>query len=351
MPVPTSANMRAAVMDFLDVLTHEQRRRACLPFADHAERMDWAYYPRRFAGVSLADLNHRQRKVAQRLIRSGLGASAYARVRQVMAIEDVLDDLEGAVRTAHRDPDLYSITVFVSDDELFFEPMLGWRFEGHHISLNFTFPDNDDDILASSTPQFMGSNPARIKHDGYDVYRPFGDAEDLARDLLESLSPPARDVAVVRDAAPADIVLANLPLVGDSLPALDLPILKWSLENGGERAAFEDLRFDPERPLGIAYADLDSPGRRKLGKLVSHYVSRFPPEAQWPGMGYLEDISFAWAGPAQVGAPHYYRLQSPTLVVEFDNVQGGANHVHTVVRHPDNDFAVAALALHHLRDH
>lgn len=342
--------MRTVVTDFLDVLTHEQRRRACLPFADHAERMNWAYYPRRFAGISLAELNHRQRKAAQRLVRSGLSASAYARVRQVMAIEDVLDDLEDRVNTAHRDPDLYSVTVFIGDD-LFFEPVLGWRFEGHHISLNFTFPEDDQDILASSSPQFLGSNPARIKHDGYDIYRPFGDAEDLGRDLLESLSPSAREVAVVRDAAPGDVVLANLPLVGDSLPALDLPILQWSMSEGADRTAFEDLRFDPERPLGIAYTDLDSAGRRKLGKLVSHYVSRFAPEAQWPGMGYLEDLSFAWAGPAQVGAPHYYRLQSPNLVVEFDNVQGRGNHVHTVVRHPENDFAVAALALHHLRDH
>jgi Protein of unknown function (DUF3500) len=226
------------------------------------------------------------------------------------------------------------------------------------LSVNYTFdePGAAGSGIAASTPLFLGSNPARIKHDGYDVYRPFGDAEDLGRDLVESLSPAGRAAAVVRDAAPADVVLANLPLVGDSRAALDLPILRWSIGNGADRAAFEELRFHKDRPLGVAYADLDGPGRRKLSKLVSHYVSRFPGEAQWPGMGYLEEMFFAWAGPTRIGAPHYYRLQSPTLVVEFDNVQSGAdgtraNHVHTVVRHPDNDFAAATLGLHHLRQH
>ncbi|MGL5826554.1 MAG: DUF3500 domain-containing protein [Nocardioides sp.] len=344
--------MREAVAGFLDALTHEQRRRACLPFTDHQERMAWSYYPRRFPGISLGDLNHRQRKAAQRLLRSGLSPSAYARARQVMAIEDVLDDREGYVMTAHRDSELYSVIVFVGGD-MFFEPVRGWRFEGHHLSVNYTFdqPGAIGSGIAASTPLFLGANPARIRHDGYDVFRPFGDAEDLGRDLVESLSSAGRAAAIVRDAAPADVVLANLPLVGDSQPALDLPILQWALANGADRAAFADLRFDQDRPLGVAYADLDSAGRRKLGKLVSHYVSRLPGEAQWPGMGYLDEMHFVWAGPTQVGAPHYYRLQSPTLVVEFDNVQNGANHVHTVVRHPANDFAAATLGLHHLREH
>ncbi len=351
-PVPTSDAMRAAAQAFVECLTREQRAIACQPFADHVGRMDWSYYPRRFPGVSLADLNHRQRKAAQVLLRSGLSASAYARARQVMAAEDILDDLEGRSATAHRDADLYSVTVFISGD-LFFEPIRGWRIEGHHLSVNYTFDDAEaaSTGIAAATPLFMGSNPARITHDGFDIYRPFGDAEDLGRDLLESLSPAAREVAVIRAEAPADVVLANLPLVGDSLPALELPILRWSLANGADRAAFEEVRFTKERPLGIAYADLESSARRKIAKLVGHYVGRFPPEAQWPGMGYLEDLWFAWAGSPQVGAPHYYRLQSPTLVVEFDNVQNGANHVHTVVRHPDNDFAVATLGLHHLQQH
>ncbi len=353
MPVPTSDAMLQAVRHFLDTLTAEQRLKACMPFADHAARMDWAYFPRRFHGVSLSELDHRQRKAAQRLLRSGLSASAYARARQVMAIEDVLDDLEGGAVTPHRDAELYSVRVFVGDD-MFFEPVRGWAFEGHHISLNYTFeaPGNQSWTgVAASTPMFLGSNPARVKKDGYDVYRPLGDAEDLGRALVDCLSPAAREVAVIRDVAPADIVLANLPLVGDSLAAVDLPIAKWSASMSGDLESFSALRFDPRRPLGVAYADLDSAGRRAIAKLVGHYVGRFPPEAEWPGMGYLDEMCFAWAGPTRVGAPHYYRLQSPNLVVEYDNVQNGANHVHTVVRHPDNDFAAATLGLHHLADH
>jgi hypothetical protein len=85
-----------------------------------------------------------------------------------------------------------------------------------------------------------------------------------------------------------------------------------------------------------------------LARLVAVYADRYPAGAAWDGLGSLDGLHFAWAGPEEVGAPHYYRLHSPSLVVEYDNTQNGANHVHTVCRHPRNDFGLDTLALHYL---
>lgn len=342
-----AAAMRAAIHDLLDGLSREQRERACLPFEDHAERTNWAYFPRRTRGVALADLDHRQQKLVQRVVESGLSPQAYARARQVMAIDDVLDGIERGRVTHFRDPALFYLALFVDDTQLF-EPVRGWRFEGHHISLNYTFAR--DGLLAVS-PQFLGSNPARISHNGFDIYRPLGDAEDLARELLDALSPELRAKAVVHPEAPGDIVLANLPFVAESDAAANLLVRTQMTGRGVPVEPFAALRFDPAHPLGVAAEDLSAGQRELLARLVAHYADRFPAGATWDGFSDSRELHFAWAGSAEVGAPHYYRLQGPSLVVEYDNTQDGANHVHTVVRHPANDFGRAALALHHLREH
>jgi hypothetical protein len=339
--------MRQAIQAFLDILTREQRERACLAFDDHLERVDWAYYPRRSRGVALAELDHRQQKAAQRLLESGLSAHAYVRARQVMAVEDILDSMELRRISPWRDPALYYVTVFVDGSQLF-EPIRGWRFEGHHISLNYSFTR---DGLAAASPLFLGSNPAQVSHEGYDILRPLGDAEDLARALLDALSPAQRAKAVVHAAAPGDMVLADLPFVRGSEAAMSLPIIRQMVDRGVSATPFDALRFDPAHPLGIAAGDLTAGQRELLTALVAHYESRYPAGAAWPGFADTAEMHFAWAGPGEVGAPHYYRLQSPALVVEYDNTQNGANHVHTVARHPENDFGLASLGLHHMLEH
>lgn len=342
-----AAAMRQAVQGFLDALTREQREQACLPFEDHLERIDWAYYPTRRRGVALADLNHRQQKAAQRLLESGLSPHAYVRARQVISLEDILDSLEGRRTTTLRDPGLYFVTVFVDGSQMF-EPVRGWRFEGHHISVNYTFSREG---IAAASPLFLGANPARISHEGFDISRPFGDAEDLARALLHALTPAQRAKAVVHAEAPGDMVLADLPFVVRSEAAMDLPIIKQMLARGVSTAPFEALRFDPARPLGIAAGELSAGQREQLDTLVAHYAGRYPAGAAWEGFRETDEMHFAWAGGAEVGEGHYYRLQSPALVVEYDNIQDRGNHVHTVARHPANDFGLGALGLHHLLEH
>jgi hypothetical protein len=339
--------MLEAIDAFLASLTRQQREAACIPFDDHAERTDWAFYPRRERGVALAELNHRQRKLAVRLLATGLSRQAFASAVAIMALDDLLDEIEGHRLTAWRDPALFYVTVFVETRGLF-EPPRGWRFEGHHISVNYTL--GEDGIVASS-PLFLGANPARVRHEGADVLRPLGQAEDRARELLESLDARQRAQAIVHDVAPAEMLLANLPFPADSASAMGLPVVRNLLDRGVPTGPFAAMRFDPAQPRGIAAESL-TPGQRELlGALVAVYRDRYPEGAALEGMSELDGLHFGWAGPAEVGAPHYYRLQGPRLIVEYDNTQNGANHVHTVCRHPRNDFGADALALHYLADH
>jgi hypothetical protein len=131
-----------------------------------------------------------------------------------------------------------------------------------------------------------------------------------------------------------------------------MPILQQAMGRGGQlRGAVEALRFDPARPIGIAAENLTAGQRELLGKIVGLYTSRYPAGCAWPGMESLDELHFAWAGSSEEFGPHYYRLQGPNLVVEYDNIQNEANHVHTVARHPSNDFGAATLALHHVNGH
>jgi hypothetical protein len=336
--------MREAIFELYDGLTREQREQACLPFEDHAARTNWAYFPRREPGVALAELNHRQQKLVHRLLRAGLSFQAYARATTIMSVEHVLDEIEERRVTQVRDAGLYYLTFWVTRTEgVIFEPLRGWRFQGHHISVNYTF---GEDGLAGVSPLFLGSNPARVSHNGYDILRPLGDAEDRARELLDALRPDQKARAIVHPEAPADMVLSNLPFVGPSGPAADLPIMR-----GRNREVFDALAFEPNRPLGIAAGEL-SPGQRDLlGRLVAVYHDRFPEGAAWEGMQDLRALHFAWAGSERPEEAHYYRLQGPHVVVEYDNTQNGANHVHTVCRHPSNDFGAEALGLHYATAH
>ncbi len=339
--------MRDALNEVLDGLTRQQREQAYIAHTDHAERANWAYFPRLERGLALAELNHRQRKLVHRLLRSALSFEAYTRATTIMSIENVLDEIERRRSVHVRDEALYYLSVFTDLGQVFNQP-IGWRLQGHHISVNFLF---DGDRIAASSPLFLGSNPARVVHDGYDLVRPLGDTEDRARELLDALTPQQRTKAVVFPSAPPDFVLGILPLPTTVHTAATIPGVANILEQYGGAGALEAMRFDPRRPMGIAAEELSSGQRELFARLLALYTGRFAEGAAWDGIGSLDQLHFAWAGSLDVGQGHYYRLQGPNIVVEYDNVQNHANHVHTVTRHPSNDFGADALGLHHLWEH
>lgn len=298
-----------AVDGFLGSLDTDARQVAHRSF-DDAHRRDWHYVPRQRAGLSLADMTVGQRMSAHRLLGTLLRPHAYAQAVHIMALEEVLDALEGHDLRRHGLD--YDLVVFGEPSA---EGPWGCRFEGHHLSVNVTIEDRE----VAATPLFFGANPARVTHRGVDVSRPLPHEEELARRLVQELPGDLRGAAVFSGDAPADILTRAAQTVDGGL-----------------------------EPHGVVGADLPGAARELLDALVGVYLERVSAEITVATVAG-DDVFFAWAGGTQPGEPHYYRLQGPGLLIEYDNTQNGANHVHTVVRDPARDFDPLARhrAVHH----
>jgi hypothetical protein len=310
--------MQAEAIAFLQSLTPEQRGRAVFPFDSH-ERLDWHYVPRARKGIALAETDAAQRAAAHALLRAGLSEAGYRKATDIMRLEAVLRAIE-TVRRHYRDPDNYAFTVF-GDPEA--GPPWGWRVEGHHLSLNFTFAPTPP---PSVTPAFFGANPARVPapHELAGL-RVLAAEEDLARALVRGLTPAARGKAVIAARSLGDIV-----------------------SGPGRAETFGE-------PVGLRLGDM-APAQRGLAeRLVDEYVRTMRTElaeahrARIREAG-LADVHFAWAGGTEPGEAHYYRLHGPRLLIEYDNTQNDANHVHSVWRDPTSDFALDLLGDHYRDD-
>jgi hypothetical protein len=351
--VETAKLMTEAAGAFLDALTPEQRAAVTYALADDAEMRRWAYFPSDFHGLALGAMDARQQKLAHALVASGLSLHAYAKLTSIAALDNVLDVLEGRRRSAVRDPARYFVSVFGSPAE----SAWAWRFEGHHISLHFAIADS---AVVSPTPIFFGSNPADVEHHGRlgsrAILRPCGEEEDLGRELLLSLDDDRRRVAVVHDVAPPDIVLMDLPSVPDvrefeltpGLAGVGRGMLRVE---GMTRQTKDAVRFARARPIGLPAAAMDADQRVLLEALIDAYVDRLPEDLAASERALLErqgidGVHFAWAGGERRREGHYYRLQGGTFIVEYDNTQDGANHVHAVWRDAVRDFGGDTLRRH-----
>jgi hypothetical protein len=302
-------DLATATRTVLDGLDDAQRADARLPF-DEDERRTWVYWPAPRRGVPLWRLDRGQTKRIQRLLGTVLGLPAFARVTTIMGLDEVLDRLEGW-HSDRRHRDDYWLSVFGEPGA----KTWGVRFEGHHVSVHVTVADGE----VRSTPLFLGANPAVVYDHGHTVVAPLALEERLGFDLLHGLTVEQRDAAVIADVAPDDIVTRNLPRLGGT----DL---------GG----------------GVPLDALAGDSHAAASALLDVYLSRFVDGSQRPDP---TGATFAWAGAHEPGTGHYYRIAGPRLLVELDNTQDGANHVHTVVRDPHADFGDDVLAAHHRRDH
>jgi hypothetical protein len=305
-----AAQMRAAAAAVLSGLDERQRALAGLAFGDDQARRWIEYRPRRRPGASLADFDSTARKAAHRLLATGLSPHAYAQAMTVVALEEVLDRREGWARGRHSND--YWVAVFgdpVADEAW------SWRFEGHHVSVTMTVRGEE----VSPAPVFLGANPARVSYAGRPVVRPLAPEEDLARELLDAMGPAARGQAIVSERAPADIRSSVSPRAQGAI-----------------------------EPLGIAGARLDPPARAVLDQLVTLYLARLPGELAAREADRLDvrELHFAWEGPTRPGQRHYYRVQGPDLLVEYDNTTDDGNHAHTVLRRPLSDFGDDILSRH-----
>jgi uncharacterized protein DUF3500 len=313
-----------------------------------------------------------QQRLAHRLIASGLSNPGYNTAATIMGLENILDAREDwktfytgrATPNRGRDPQLYFVSVFGNPSG----KSWGWRVGGHHVSFSHTIVDG---IIASPTPLFFGSNPAEARFVGPGRLRPLSGEEDIARDLLRALNPEQVNAALLSPIAPTDIVQSNRPRVevgalprpgtatfGRGVP--DEAVRRFlGIDRHHEGVTPQDmqtaLRYE-ETPKGLSAGQMTADQRSTLTALIRQYVDRLPEElaaihaARLTGQT-LDVTHFAWAGGSEPGEPHYYRIQGPRLLIEYDNTQNDANHIHAVWRDPEGDFGVDLLAEHYRASH
>jgi len=304
--------MEYAAQNFLAALTPDQKAKAVYEFKDD-ERFDWHFIPKPRKGLPIKEMTPPQRLLAHALLSSGLSQRGYLKAVTIMSLEQILYDLEN--KAPHRDANLYFVTIFGNPGKA----PWAWRVEGHHLSLNFALAG--DEVLAV-TPSFLGSNPAQIQSGPRKGLRVLGGEEDLARQLVKSLSAEQRQIALITNVAPRDII------------------------TGADRKA------KPLEPLGIAGSHLTEPQRGILTALLREYIFRCRPEIAEPNLNAIQNlgkIHFAWAGGIEPGEGHYYLVQGPTFLLEYDNTQNEANHIHAVWRDLGNDFGEDLLRKHYDR--
>jgi hypothetical protein len=311
------------VGEWLETLDRDQRSRAVFPF-DTGERLVWAYTPGERAGLALADMRPAQRTAAMRIVAAAMSERGAREVTDIIALETILGALEqegGRGGWLRRDPEKYWFAVFgdAAGDEGW-----SWRIGGHHIAIQLTLVGRR---VVGSTPSFLGANPAVVPRGPRSGVRALTGEETLARELLLSLPPDVRPIAVVDPVAPPDIMSGN-----------------------GARA---DLRSIPS---GIRYDALGRAGQDGLERLIRHYVGRVAEDIAAAEWARIEDAglgatTFAWAGPAESGRGHYYAIRGPEFLIEYDNTQNDANHIHAVWRDVTNDWGADALAAHYGSHH
>jgi hypothetical protein len=307
--------MADAATKFLGSLKPEQAAKASYKLKDD-ERQNWHFIPKARNGLTIKDMTEDQRKLAMKLLRSGLSDHGYGKATNIMSLETILRELEGPNSRMTRDPELYYITVFGKPDA---KGTWGWRVEGHHLSVNYTIVKGE---YVAGTPSFFGTNPAEVKSGTRQGFRALADEEDRGRELIKALSPEQREQAIFEKVALKDIV------------------------------TMAEKRVKPLEQKGIAASKLNPDQKQKLLALVKAYVERNRPELAKEDLRKINEagidkLSFAWAGGIEKGEGHYYRVQGPTFLLEYDNTQNNNNHIHAVYRDFESDFGEDLLRKHY----
>ncbi|HET9361281.1 MAG TPA: DUF3500 domain-containing protein [Vicinamibacterales bacterium] len=309
-----SASMATAAERFLASLTPEQRQQATFAF-DSAERLRWHFVPQfERNGLMVKAMTEPQRKAAHELLKTGLSDRGYTTYTQIMQLESILRETEKGSGPV-RDPENYRFSIFGTPAA---KGTWGWRVEFHHISLHFSVVNG---TAISSTPSFAGANPAEVREGPQKGHRTLGLLEDTARTLVTALDAGQRKTAIFNEVALNDIVTGNT------------------------------LDINPLSPAGLPAFAMTPAQREMLSKVLDAYAGLMAPEIAADRMAKIkiagmDNITFAWAGSIERGQRHYYRVQGPTFLIEFDNSQNNGNHVHSIWRDFRGDFGRDLLREH-----
>jgi hypothetical protein len=304
-----AADIEDAARAFLSSLSATDRDRASFSFGS-AERTRWhwtipASVPRN--GLPLGDVSADQRRLALALLRASSSPAGYRKALDIMALQGVLQRMDTGFGVPF-DADLYYVSVFGTPGDR----VWGWRLEGHHLSRNFTVVGNT--IVAE--PFFLGAWPTRAGSAYRSVakgYRTMAREEDAARELVLSLDRGLRSRVVFSSESLTDHLTQNA------------------------------VRVKPLERVGMLTGDLPSAAQRRVDEIIRTYLANHPPAMARRMLGRVERAGvartrFGWAGSTRPGVPHYYRLQGPTLVLEFDNSRNSGTHIHSVWRDFERDF-------------
>ncbi len=323
----SSSAMADAATRLLNSLTAEQRQQASFAF-DADERLRWHFIPTEMfprKGLLVRSMNEPQRTLAHDLLKAGLSQRGYLTATSIMDLETVLKALEAAERAAapppprgqvlERDPEKYFFSVFGTPSP---KGTWGWRVEGHHISLHFTVVNG---TLVAGAPTFFGSNPAEVRDGPKKGLRILGAEEDAARALLQALDAAQRAKAIIDATAPADMV------------------------------TMATVNINPLSPSGLVADAMTAAQRNLLMALIDVYTGKMAADIAEDRVARVrkagvEKIAFAWSGDTERGKKHYYRVQGPTFLVEYDNTQNDGNHIHSVWRDFNGDFGRDLLREH-----
>ena len=322
-----AGEMAEAASNFYASLNSDQQRRVVFNFKDE-ERRNFHFFPIPRRGVALKEMNSAQRSLAHALLSTGLGAKGFQKAATIMSLGQILRDMDPDSKNPFRDSDQYYVTIFG-------KPALsgtwGWRVEGFHLSVNFTIVDGR---AIASAPSFFGSIPAEVKQGprkGLEVLR---QEEELGRSLALSLDADQRKVAITT-----------------------LPIFE---ETVGGLVTGNKHKLEPRSAKGLPVAKMTATQAKLLMTLISEYAHHHRPELASQDLAKIaaagpEKVHFSWAGGMKPGEPHHYMIQGPTFLIELDNTQDDANHVHTIWRDFKDDFGHGLLRrhykLHHGNDH
>jgi hypothetical protein len=308
-----SSELAASSKAFVGSLDETQRGKVQLAF-DSDERFNWFYIPKDREGLPLKQMTASQQQAALKLLQVGLSQKGFSKAETIRHLDIVLAEIEKD--PVRRDIEKYYLTIFGEPSA---DGTWGMRWEGHHISLHWTIVNG---TAIATTPQFFGSNPAEVREGPQKGTRALHAEEDLGRALVTALTDAQRSVAVIAPAAPNDILTTNTRKAA-------------ILEN-----------------TGLAYADMTTAQRGMLLALIEEYASAQPKALAAERVAKLrkaglDGIKFAWMGGIEKGALHYYRVQGPTFLIEYDCVQNGGNHIHAVWRDFDGDFGLDLLEQHY----
>ncbi len=318
-PDGTGARMKAAADAYLASLTPELKKKGTFGFDDE-HRTKWFFTPqqdkeKKFTrkGVRLEEMTADQKKAAMNLLKSGLSAKGYEQATTIVGLENMLKELEGPKGAMVRNDGWYFVSVFGEPSNT---GKWGWRFEGHHLSVNYTLDKGD---VIAGAPILFGSNPAEVKEGPKKGLRPLPDIEDHVRALIKSLT------------AEQDKVAKQTKHFAE-------------IKEGQPKA-------DVGAPVGITADKLTAEQKATLAKLLQAYADRMPEDLAAADMKKVKatpdaKLYFAYSGSATPGEGYTYRVQAPEFVVEFLNIQADsaknpANHIHSTWRRLPSDFGLS----------